>query len=638
MKLTNWLLNLCDTGDQHRARKSTRRHAKQPAIDGLLKVELLETRDLLTPTLVAVASDDFGNGPSSACRIQSGQVISGSIETGSDEDWFRLDATVGQTYRIQTSLGSVSDTTLTLYAGDGKTQVGSNDDFGGTLASRLEFKGGPFYTPTGASTGSSCFIRIKAFDALQTGTYTLSVTSTSTALPNLQGQWYMSGSLATSIRQDGGQGLTFINENGNSASGAFVSGSQVIAYGWNGLRGTIRYEADGLKIQWTNGTFWTQAQRTPSLSGTYIVQSNNRSATISQNGNSLTLIDEYGNCTVTQLIGNQFTAWGQKVTVTQNGFLTQILWDGNSWNRSQLAGTYYVHSNGRPATISQNGNSLKLTNEYGSATSAQLVGNQFTAWGQTATVIQNGFLTQILWSGNSWDRALSSGTYFVRSTNSPSHVTTISQNGDYLTLTDEYGNSTTTAMQNVNQFQAWGQTASIIQNGSTTQIQWNGNSWDRTQVAGTYIVHSNSRIATIAQYGNCVTLTDENRNSTNTYFVDPTHFDAWGQRVTVAQSNGQSQLLWTGNSWDPVVSTRDISGNWNYNGTCAVQVVNGNLVFINERGERSNGKWIGPSQVIATDWGNLVGNVVQFYGRSYIQWSNNTTWSRIYRVMINVYN
>ncbi len=65
-----------------------------------------------------------------------------------DQDWVRFSATAGTAYVIETlNLGPASDTVLELYDGSG-TRLAYNDDYGGTLASRISWiapSGGTFF-------------------------------------------------------------------------------------------------------------------------------------------------------------------------------------------------------------------------------------------------------------------------------------------------------------------------------------------------------------------------------------------------------------------------------------------------------------------------------------------------------------
>ena len=60
----------------------------------------------------------------------------------------------------------------------------------------------------------------------------------------------------------------------------------------------------------------------------------------------------------------------------------------------------------------------------------------------------------------------------------------IVQNGSQLVLTNEHGTQTTAQWLSPTSFKAWGQTAQIVQNGTVTQIHWNGNVWSQTTIGG----------------------------------------------------------------------------------------------------------------------------------------------------------
>ncbi len=82
----------------------------------------------LSATLTIVAPDDYGNNAATAAAITVGSTISGSIETGGDQDWFKFQAVAGKKYLISTTLAGLTDSVLTLYAGNGTTQLAYNDD------------------------------------------------------------------------------------------------------------------------------------------------------------------------------------------------------------------------------------------------------------------------------------------------------------------------------------------------------------------------------------------------------------------------------------------------------------------------------------------------------------------------------
>ncbi len=95
--------------------------------------------------------------------------------------------------------------------------------------------------------------------------WTRSPVSYSGSVPDLSGAWFNNG-VPCSIAESGST-LTFINEQGEVASGEFFSGTTVTAKEWSELGGTV--SADLKSINWTNGSVWT---RTPNLP--YLLASN----------------------------------------------------------------------------------------------------------------------------------------------------------------------------------------------------------------------------------------------------------------------------------------------------------------------------------------------------------------------------
>ncbi|MDA0834523.1 MAG: pre-peptidase C-terminal domain-containing protein [Planctomycetota bacterium] len=112
------------------------------------------------------ADDHLNNSltPASLTQLLLNNPVfgNGNIETAGDQDWFKIDVVAGQKFILETVAGTLNDTTMTLYAADGTTQLAFDDDSGPGKLSRIVF------TPTVTGT---FFVRIKAFSALATGTY-----------------------------------------------------------------------------------------------------------------------------------------------------------------------------------------------------------------------------------------------------------------------------------------------------------------------------------------------------------------------------------------------------------------------------------------------------------------------------------
>ena len=65
--------------------------------------------------------DDHGNNATTATSVGVPSTTPGTIETGSDADWFRFNAVSGTQYTFQTALGTLSDTLLELFGTNGST-------------------------------------------------------------------------------------------------------------------------------------------------------------------------------------------------------------------------------------------------------------------------------------------------------------------------------------------------------------------------------------------------------------------------------------------------------------------------------------------------------------------------------------
>ena len=90
----------------------------------------------LEPRLFLAA--DHGHDAASAFPINLGNVAAGIISTSTDQDWWKVHLDTGHMYNIQTVLGTLTDTYLSVYDRDGWTWLAGNDDTGSTGASKME--------------------------------------------------------------------------------------------------------------------------------------------------------------------------------------------------------------------------------------------------------------------------------------------------------------------------------------------------------------------------------------------------------------------------------------------------------------------------------------------------------------------
>jgi hypothetical protein len=80
------------------------------------------------------------NTAASAKAITLGTPTSHNFHVAGDQDWTKFSAQHDVAYRIITSnLGANADTYVYVYGTDGTTLLGSNDDYGGSLASEIDW-------------------------------------------------------------------------------------------------------------------------------------------------------------------------------------------------------------------------------------------------------------------------------------------------------------------------------------------------------------------------------------------------------------------------------------------------------------------------------------------------------------------
>jgi len=126
----------------------------------------------LSLSIVRPPVDDHGDTIASATRIQVPSALNASLQRPGDVDMFSIVVEPGTTYVFSTSLGtqsgSLRDSVLELLDSSGR-RLAFNDDFGGTLASRISWT-----VPQGFG-HQNVFLAARAYSSSQTGTYSVSV-------------------------------------------------------------------------------------------------------------------------------------------------------------------------------------------------------------------------------------------------------------------------------------------------------------------------------------------------------------------------------------------------------------------------------------------------------------------------------
>ena len=121
-------------------------------------------------TVCTAAADAYETIDNVPVVVSLGQQVQGNFDQAGDVDWFKFDATMGQTYQIlTTNLGVSADTVLSLYDQDTTTLLSENDDSGRTLASSIYWQ---------APANGVYYVRVKSWNATVHGCgtgYTLNV-------------------------------------------------------------------------------------------------------------------------------------------------------------------------------------------------------------------------------------------------------------------------------------------------------------------------------------------------------------------------------------------------------------------------------------------------------------------------------
>ena len=105
--------------------------------------ETTKGNNISAPVEVCVATPDLfelDDTPGQASQLILRQAQMHNLDKPGDTDWAKFSASQGSNYTISTSdLGPAADTYLYLYDTDGTTLLASNDDFGGSLGSQIQW-------------------------------------------------------------------------------------------------------------------------------------------------------------------------------------------------------------------------------------------------------------------------------------------------------------------------------------------------------------------------------------------------------------------------------------------------------------------------------------------------------------------
>lgn len=115
---------------------------------------------------VVEGEDDHGDDVDSATAMWYIESLGAMVDHGGDVDYFVFEAVEGEVYQIDVSLGTLGDSTLTLYDADGWL-LAHNDNYDDNLASRIVWEApssGSFYVAAGGYGTGSYTLTISAPD------------------------------------------------------------------------------------------------------------------------------------------------------------------------------------------------------------------------------------------------------------------------------------------------------------------------------------------------------------------------------------------------------------------------------------------------------------------------------------------
>ncbi|NQW20396.1 MAG: pre-peptidase C-terminal domain-containing protein [Chloroflexi bacterium] len=207
----------------------------------------------------AAISDDHSDTSVGATSITGEYSVIGDLETAGDEDWFTFDAVLGVRYTFSTTLGTLADSTLTLLENDGVVRIMANDDGGSGQGSSIEFI---------APATRSYLLKVRSPGGVFTGTYTLSLTSTTDGSSNNTEIVVNGGSVSGVLEVSGGSdSYAFAAEGGRvyrfETTALTLSDPDLYIRGIDGTTVEIwdldSGEGKAARIEWTapaSGTYW----------------------------------------------------------------------------------------------------------------------------------------------------------------------------------------------------------------------------------------------------------------------------------------------------------------------------------------------------------------------------------------------
>ncbi|MFM7073242.1 MAG: beta strand repeat-containing protein, partial [Planctomycetota bacterium] len=275
-----------------------------------------------------------------------------------------------------------------------------------------------------------------------------------------------------------------------------------------------------------------------------------------------------------------------------------------------LAGMWLV--NGQPATISQVGTDLTLTDERGRVTAAKLqsAGQIVTVKYRALAKIDGNVLR--FSNGLNWQRLDLTGNYAVAG-----GIARIQHQGSVIRVWDQEGNlypASFTAAKTII-VPSLGNLSGQIRAGG---IDWSdGSSWRKLDLSTEYRNAAGERFRILSNGVGDVVLGDSKGNASVARWVGPDRLVAldWGGRTGVVRD---SRITWSdGSVW---LKNQRLNGTTATGGLVAIESRDDQILLSNGSA-RSRARLVNSQTIYAIDW-RLTGVIVD----DQIQWSNGTIW------------
>jgi predicted outer membrane repeat protein len=279
---------------------------------------------------------------------------------------------------------------------------------------------------------------------------------------------------------------------------------------------------------------------------------------------------------------------------------------------SEVSGWWMI--DGQFANVVRSGNALSFINERGEVSRGRYLSET-----EIVAIDWNGLTGQlvgsrILWAnGSTWSDSIV-GMYTISS-----QFVAVEQNGEQLKFTNERGEVSSGRILDSRHVVAdeWGGLVGEFTHG---RIEWgNGTVWaapDVPDVSGDYF--RSDRPTNISRSGNELLFTNERGDVSRGLYINQEEVRAldWGGLVGEI---AKGVIRWgNGSVW-----VDDISGEYTFDGQTTGVAQAGNLLtFTNEHGSVAHGRFLNETHFIATDWGGLIGEIVN--GR--LEWRNGSLW------------